>query len=267
LTSTPLPAPEASTPASDAACEQPAEPPTPTADARRIRRADRMRQAIRSALAGVTLSLALLGAAFAESATYTVRPGDTLIDIAERHGVTSRDLVIANGLVGSDVIVPGQELQIPGETPRPAPASRSARTETATLTPPTPGQLVWPLQGVITTYFGEPGALWRRGFHPGLDIGAPLGSQIVAAGGGVVIESEVEGYNSGYGSYVKIDHGGGVHTLYAHLARVHLDVGDQVEAGEPVGTVGMTGFTTGPHLHMEVRVDGDIRDPLKWLKS
>jgi murein DD-endopeptidase MepM/ murein hydrolase activator NlpD len=225
-----------------------------------------MRQAIRSALAGVALSLTLVGGALAESATYTVRPGDTLIDIAERHGVTSRDLVIANGLVGSDVIVPGQELQIPGETARPAPASRGVRTE-ANLVAPTPGQFVWPLQGVITTYFGEPGALWRRGFHPGLDIGAPLGSQIVAAGGGVVVEAEVEGYNSGYGSYVKIDHGGGVHTLYAHLARVHLVVGDQVAAGDAVGTVGMTGFTTGPHLHMEVRVDGDIRDPLKWLKS
>jgi murein DD-endopeptidase MepM/ murein hydrolase activator NlpD len=225
-----------------------------------------MRQAIRSALAGVALSLTLVAAAFAESATYTVRPGDTLIDIAERHGVTSRDLVLANGLVGSDVIVPGQELVIPGETARPAPASRGVRTETS-LTAPIPGQFVWPLRGVITTYFGEPGALWRRGFHPGLDIGAPLGSQIVAAGGGVVIEAEVEGYNSGYGSYVKIDHGGGVHTLYAHLARVHLEVGDQVAAGDPVGTVGMTGFTTGPHLHMEVRVDGEIRDPLKWLKS
>ena len=242
------------------------QPPTATATARRTPRADRMRQAIRSALAGVTLSLALVGAALAESATYTVRPGDTLVDIAERHGVAPRDLVIANGLVGSDVIVPGQELQIPGETPRPAPVSRGVRTET-TLAAPSPGQFVWPLQGVITTYFGEPGALWRRGYHPGLDIAAPIGSQIVAAGGGVVVEAEVEGYNSGYGSYVKVDHGGGVHTLYAHLARVHVRPGDQIAPGEPVGTVGMTGFTTGPHLHMEVRVDGEIRDPLKWLKA
>ena len=265
MTSTPpaFPEPKQDRPPTDAP-ERPAEPATPTANARRTPRADRMRQAIRSALAGVTLSLALVGAAFAESATYTVRPGDTLVDIAERHGVTSRDLVISNGLVGSDVIVPGQQLLIPGEAPRSEPTSRGTRTET-TLVAPTPGQFAWPLQGVITTYFGEPGALWRRGFHPGLDIGAPIGSRIVAAGGGVVIEAEVEGYNSGYGSYVKIDHGGGVHTLYAHLARVHLEVGDQVEPGDAVGTVGMTGFTTGPHLHMEVRVDGEIRDPLKWL--
>jgi murein DD-endopeptidase MepM/ murein hydrolase activator NlpD len=92
-----------------------------------------------------------------------------------------------------------------------------------------------------------------------------LGSQIVAADEGVVIEAEASGYNSGYGSYVKIDHGGGVHTLYAHLARVQVEVGDQIAAGEPIGTVGMTGFTTGPHLHLEVRVDGQIQDPLRWL--
>jgi murein DD-endopeptidase MepM/ murein hydrolase activator NlpD len=225
-----------------------------------------MRQAIRSALAGVSLSLALVVSAFAETATYTVRPGDTLVDIAERHGVAARDVVIENGLVGSDTIQPGQELRIPGEAPRSAPPSRGVRTE-GPLDAPAPGQMVWPLQGAITTYFGEPGALWRRGYHPGLDIGAPLGSQIVTAGGGVVVEAETSGYNSGYGSYVKVDHGGGVHTLYAHLARVSLAVGDQVAAGDAVGTVGMTGFTTGPHLHLEVRVDGEIRDPLKWLKS
>jgi murein DD-endopeptidase MepM/ murein hydrolase activator NlpD len=246
--------------------EPPVDPSTPTATAPSSRRADGMRRAIRSALAGVALSLAVAATAFAESGTYTVQPGDTLVGIAERHGVLPRDLVIENGLVGSDVIQPGQQLRIPGEAPRPSPASRGERTET-NLEAPAPGQFLWPLQGTITTYFGEPGTLWRRGFHPGLDIGAPLGSPIVSAGAGVVIEAETSGYNSGYGSYVKVDHGGGVHTLYAHLARVHREVGEQIAPGDPIGTVGMTGFTTGPHLHLEVRVDGDIRDPLKWLKS
>jgi murein DD-endopeptidase MepM/ murein hydrolase activator NlpD len=223
-----------------------------------------MRRAIRSALAGVALSLALAGTAFAESAPYTVQPGDTLVDIAERHGVLTRDLVIENGLVGSDVIQPGQQLRIPGEAPRPAPASRGERTET-TLERPTPGQFVWPLQGPITTYFGEPGTLWRRGFHPGLDIGAPLGSPIVSAGAGVVIEAESSGYNSGYGSYVKVDHGGGLISIYGHMSVVLASPGDRVVAGTVIGRVGMTGNTTGPHLHWEIRQDGAIRDPLGYV--
>src|SRR5687767_11027436 len=134
--STPPAAPERDeqrTPAD--AAEQTAQAPTSSAVARRTPRADRMRQAIRSALAGVALSLTLVAGAFAESATYTVRPGDTLIDIAERHGINSRDLVIANGLVGSDVILPGQQLLIPGETARPAPASRGVRTESTSAAP------------------------------------------------------------------------------------------------------------------------------------
>jgi murein DD-endopeptidase MepM/ murein hydrolase activator NlpD len=213
-------------------------------------------------LAGVVLALVTAGPALAEQSTYTIEAGDTLIDIASRLGVTARDLVRENDLSDADVIRPGQVLRVPSDGSRLLLSSRGTRAERPG---PAPGGFAWPLRGPITTYFGEPGPLWRRGFHPGLDIAGSIGSQIVAAGTGVVIEAESSGYNSGYGSYVKIDHGGGVHTLYAHLSRVLVDVGDQVDVGDPVGAVGLTGFTTGPHLHLEVRVDGQIQDPLRWL--
>jgi murein DD-endopeptidase MepM/ murein hydrolase activator NlpD len=221
---------------------------------------------VRAVLAGVVLSLAVVGVAFAEAGSYTVQSGDTLIDIASRLGVTVRDLVRENDLSDADLIQPGQVLRVPPEGRRLLVSSRGGRVETAATAGPTPGQFAWPLNGPITTYFGEPGPLWRRGFHPGLDIAGPIGAQIVAASDGVVIEAESSGYNSGYGSYVKIDHGGGVHTLYGHLSRVLVDVGQQVAAGDAIGAVGMTGFTTGPHLHLEVRVDGQIQDPLRWLR-
>jgi murein DD-endopeptidase MepM/ murein hydrolase activator NlpD len=208
----------------------------------------------------VALLLATAGAALAQVPTYTVQDGDTVLAIAARLGVTAAALVRENELSDADVIRPGQVLRLPSGEARAELSSRGVRNER----PPT-GAFTWPLRGPITTYFGEPGALWRRGYHPGLDVAAPVGAQIAAVGAGVVIEAEWSGSNSGYGSYVKIDHGAGVHTLYAHLSRVQVDVGDQVAPGDPVGLVGMTGFTTGPHLHLEVRVDGQIRDPLEWL--
>ncbi|HEV8635890.1 MAG TPA: LysM peptidoglycan-binding domain-containing M23 family metallopeptidase [Chloroflexota bacterium] len=222
-----------------------------------------MRRAIRAVLAGVALALVAGGMAFAEAPSYRVEAGDTLIDIAARLGVSARELVRENDLSDGDLIRPGQVLRVPGGEARSAPSSRGSRVEPAAR--PVAGSFVWPLRGAITTYFGEPGPFWRRGYHPGLDIAGPIGAQIAAAGEGVVIEAESSGYNRGYGSYVKIDHGGGVQTLYAHLARVQVEAGEQVAAGEPVGAVGMTGFTTGPHLHLEVRVDGQIQDPLRWL--
>ena len=198
----------------------------------------------------------------AESATYTVVPGDRLVDIADRLGVAPRDLVLANNLADAELLRPGQSLLVPtGEAPRPAPSTRGNRTETASA----PTVWVWPTTGRITTRFKELGSLWRRGFHPGLDIGAPMGTPIVAAADGVVIEAEPEGWNSGYGSYVKLDHGGGMHTLYGHMSRVQVVVGDEVAVGGRLGLVGSTGHSTGPHLHMEVRINGEIQDPEAFL--
>ena len=99
--------------------------------------------------------------------------------------------------------------------------------------------------------------------HPGIDIGAPQGSSIVAAGKGKVIYA---GYRGGYGNTIIIDHGNGVTTLYAHQAAGGLKVstGQTVTKGQRIGTVGSTGYSTGPHLHFEVRVNGSPRNPRSY---
>ena len=123
---------------------------------------------------------------------------------------------------------------------------------------------VRPTEGPYTARFGVPGNLWRLGYHPGLDIAATVGTPIRAAGDGTVLEAGPDTVK-GYGNYVKLDHGTGLHTLYAHMSRVKAAVGDRVLQGDVIGYVGMTGYTTGPHLHWEVRKDGAYRNPLDYL--
>ncbi|UZX15145.1 peptidoglycan DD-metalloendopeptidase family protein [Thermus sp. PS18] len=124
------------------------------------------------------------------------------------------------------------------------------------------GAMRWPLSDFrITTYFGQRGAFQR--FHTGIDLAAPYGTPIVAAKAGQV---EVAGWSSvGYGFHVVLDHGGGVETLYAHMSRIAVRAGQWVEAGQVIGYVGSTGWSTGPHLHFEVRVGGVARNPLAYL--
>jgi len=124
------------------------------------------------------------------------------------------------------------------------------------------GAMRWPLSGFrITTYFGQRGAFQR--YHTGIDLAAPYGTPIVAAKAGQV---EVAGWSSmGYGFHVVLDHGGGVETLYAHMSRIAVRAGQWVEAGQVIGYVGSTGWSTGPHLHFEVRVNGVARNPLAYL--
>ncbi|MGC8875858.1 peptidoglycan DD-metalloendopeptidase family protein [Thermus sp.] len=124
------------------------------------------------------------------------------------------------------------------------------------------GGMRWPLSDFrITTYFGQRGAFQR--FHTGIDLAAPYGTPIVAAKAGQV---EVAGWSAfGYGFHVVLDHGGGVETLYAHMSRIAVRPEEWVEAGQVIGYVGSTGWSTGPHLHFEVRVDGVPQNPLSYL--
>lgn len=102
----------------------------------------------------------------------------------------------------------------------------------------------------------------RAKFHPGADIRAKPGTPVFAAGDGVVIFA---GRRGGYGNVVIVDHGGGVITRYAHLRRIHTTRGDVITGGKRIGQVGSTGRTTGPHLHFEVRLDGNPVDPTTAL--
>ena len=98
--------------------------------------------------------------------------------------------------------------------------------------------------------------------HTGVDIGASTGNPIWASKTGEVIFA---GWKGGYGNTVLVAHSGGVVTLYAHMSVIHASVGDPVDQGEIIGEIGSTGFSTGPHLHFEVRVNGEPNDPVLFL--
>lgn len=118
------------------------------------------------------------------------------------------------------------------------------------------GKFVWPVRGVITSYFGPR----RRDFHQGVDIAAPIGTSIVAADSGTVVFS---GYYGGYGKVIFIDHGDGVMTIYGHNSANLVSAGEEVKKGQVIARVGQTGNATGPHLHFEVRMNDRPVNPLK----
>lgn len=119
-------------------------------------------------------------------------------------------------------------------------------------------KLSWPLRGAINSPYG-----YRWGsLHPGIDIQAGYGVEIRAALPGRVISA---GYSGGYGNMVVLQHANGLRTAYAHQSRIAVHVGQILQQGQLVGYVGSTGFSTGAHLHFEVRVKGQTVDPLKYL--
>jgi murein DD-endopeptidase MepM/ murein hydrolase activator NlpD len=132
--------------------------------------------------------------------------------------------------------------------------------------PEATGDFEYPLKARITSPFGP-----RRhpifgvhSMHSGIDLAAPRGTAIKASEGGLVIYS---GWYGGYGRVVIIDHSKGFSTLYAHMDRIAVNVGDRVRQGETVGYEGATGYATGPHLHFELRSKGKPQNPVIYLKK
>jgi murein DD-endopeptidase MepM/ murein hydrolase activator NlpD len=123
---------------------------------------------------------------------------------------------------------------------------------------PSASGFIWPVNGPITSPFGQ---RWGR-LHAGVDIGAGFGTPIHAAASGTVIHA---GWLGGYGNLVVVDHGGGLSTAYAHQQRIYVSVGAAVGQGQVLGEVGSTGYSFGAHLHFEVRVNGSPVDPLGYL--
>lgn len=120
------------------------------------------------------------------------------------------------------------------------------------------GALDWPVYGPITSYYGS-----RGGSHTGLDIGASTGTAIKAADSGTVTGAC---YQGSYGYIITLNHGNGIVTRYAHCSAINVSVGQSVAKGEVIGKVGSTGKSTGPHLHLEVLINGNFNNPLNYLR-
>lgn len=128
-----------------------------------------------------------------------------------------------------------------------------------------PGLFSWPVSGSITSPFGirhDPVTGATRQ-HNGIDIAAEMGTTITAAADGTVIYA---GWEGGYGNAIVIDHDGAVSTLYGHCSQIFVSNGQEVRRGQAIGAVGSTGHSTGPHLHFEVRVNGEAVDPTVRLR-
>jgi murein DD-endopeptidase MepM/ murein hydrolase activator NlpD len=202
--------------------------------------------------------------------TYKVAKNETLGAISNKFGVDASDILSANNLAEDAKLSPGQSLFIPGGSKiyyAPTPITKvassynpinviksilsSSNVVTAT------GKLLWPtVTHNITQYFS-----WA---HKALDIANPLGSPIYAAESGTVMTA---GWSSvGYGNMVEIDHGGGMFTRYGHASKLLVKKGDIVKKGDVIALIGSTGHSTGPHLHFEVHVNGQLYNPLEYLR-
>lgn len=235
--------------------------------------------------------------------TYVVRPGDSLLAIANRNNITLDALISMNGITDARRIYAGARLRVPnisgivhtvakGDSVGSL-ASRYGVSPTAILDANDlgsatirPGQVlflpgarmspselkkalgqlvIWPIRGSLSSRFGyRPNPFTGvRSFHNGLDIVADTGTPIKAAMDGRVADV---GYNSIYGNYAILTHADGYQTLYGHMDRVYVRKGAGVNQGTILGAVGTTGYSTGPHLHFSVFRRGGAMDPLKLLK-
>ncbi|NEB42253.1 peptidoglycan DD-metalloendopeptidase family protein [Streptomyces sp. SID14515] len=126
------------------------------------------------------------------------------------------------------------------------------------------GQWLKPVSAPYGTPFGKPGLMWSSGRHTGLDFPAKTGTPIRAVDSGIVRQAIDSGP---YGKHIEINHGSGLSSLYAHMSAMLARASDTVKRGQQIGRVGATGNTTGPHLHLEARINGKTVDPMRYLEG
>jgi murein DD-endopeptidase MepM/ murein hydrolase activator NlpD len=195
--------------------------------------------------------------------SYKVQSGDTIYSIAKKFSTNAQQIAdwpyneFANPetfslVVGQMIVVPNG-IQ-PSATPNYGTGSEGfiARAPSVNVMPS--GGYSWPINGIVTQF-----PSW---YHMAYDIAAPIGTPIVATKDGVVKEVFVGGWNYGYGTHVVLDHGDAYTSLYAHMSAVAVSVGQRVVGGSTVvGYVGLTGRTTGPHVHFEIRKNNVTINP------
>lgn len=198
--------------------------------------------------------------------THKVASGDNMNSISKKYGIETGDIMRANKMTDSSKLAIGQELFIPGgrriyyaptvtSNYNPISIIKDLVKPSGTKVVPS-NKMAWPTQGArITQYY-----TWR---HHAIDIGNKTGTPIYAADAGTIITA---GWKSGYGYTVIIDHGGGKKTLYAHLSKFYVERGQRVDKGEIIAAMGSTGWSTGPHLHFEVIINGSKYNPLNYIR-
>ena len=195
---------------------------------------------------------------------HKVARGETVYSIAKKYGIDAQNIVdfpfndFANPQTFS--LIEGEILIVPNGVP-PQQAPTYVRQQYIATGPVniSAGGFTWPVHGIVTQEFS-----W---YHQADDIAAPYGTPIVASSNGTVSEVFTSGYNGGYGTHVLIHGDNGYTTLYAHMSGVNVSLGQSVSAGKTViGWIGLTGRTTGPHVHFEVRNGGNYYNPMSFLQ-
>ena len=192
---------------------------------------------------------------------HKIATGDTISSIASKYRADKDAIMPANPevefAVGNEIFIPGGRPEDPKPVVVPKNQSTSYKiVESSVSVNYDSSNYHWPANGTITQYFG------RTNFnsnHTGIDVAAPVGTAIRAAKAGTVKKASWYG---GYGYLVIIDHGGGVETYYGHCSSFKVSEGDWVEKGQTIAGMGSTGYSTGSHLHFEIRVNGKPINPL-----
>jgi murein DD-endopeptidase MepM/ murein hydrolase activator NlpD len=174
------------------------------------------------------------------------KSGDTLESLAKKYKADLEDILSYNGLAANAKIKPGDVVIIPdGVISASQIASTNVSGSKVSTYPTYVGYYLRPIAGGKKS----------QGIHGnnGVDLAAPIYTPVLASADGKVIVSRTSGYNGGYGIYVVVSHANGTQTVYAHMSVNNVSVGQGVLQGQVIGAIGMTGKTTGPHLHFEVR--------------
>ncbi|MDP2945700.1 MAG: LysM peptidoglycan-binding domain-containing protein [Atribacterota bacterium] len=184
-----------------------------------------------------------------EEIIYSVKKGESLWSISREYNVKLEAIIAANSITDASKISAGQQLRIPNVP--------------GTGTSSNIYNFIWPVRKRINSPYGMRVSGGRKEFHSGIDIGAPTGTNIVAAESGRVSYS---GYMRGYGNVIILSHDGGYSTVYGHNSVNLVKTGQSIKKGSVIAKVGRTGNATGSHLHFEIRLGGKPVNPLSYLK-
>lgn len=186
------------------------------------------------------------------------------ISIVEKYETEMKELVDSEQAISKLYVAPPKKVTVAKKTSSTKYASTGSvntSLNTSTAKASLGISLIRPVSGIITSRFGA-GSSIRRSSHTGLDIAASTGTAIAAAAGGTVTYS---GYKGSYGNMIVITHANGVQTYYAHCSKLYVTAGTPVSQGQTIAAVGSTGNSTGPHLHLEVRVNGVAYNPQNYV--